>query len=66
MAGSRRKRGLWNLFEYDYKSGVVKLRAEYCPRCRSIMAFHREPIARWYCGRCHYTEYVRVRRRASA
>ncbi len=65
MASSskRKGKGLWHLFEYDYRSGAIKLKAEYCPRCRSIMAFHKEPIPRWYCGKCHYTEYVRTRKR---
>ncbi|MCS7093610.1 MAG: 30S ribosomal protein S27ae [Candidatus Aenigmarchaeota archaeon] len=26
-----------------------------CPRCSSIMANHR---TRWYCGKCHYTEFL--------
>ena len=26
-----------------------------CPRCGSIMAKHKD---RWYCGKCHYTEFI--------
>ncbi|MEM0333237.1 MAG: 30S ribosomal protein S27ae [Candidatus Aenigmatarchaeota archaeon] len=28
-----------------------------CPRCTSIMAKHEN---RWDCGKCHYTEFLKV------
>jgi len=46
------------LYEFDYKTGKIKLKNKKCPRCGSIMAFHKEPVSRWYCGACGYTEFL--------
>ncbi len=35
--------------------GVFKFNRRYCPRCGSVMAFHKEPTPRWHCGKCNYT-----------
>lgn len=51
------KRGAWNL--YKIEGGTIKLTNKKCPRCAKVMAFHKEPQARWYCGGCQYTEYVK-------
>jgi small subunit ribosomal protein S27Ae len=51
------KRGAWNL--YKMEGGTAKLSNKKCPRCGKVMAFHKEPQARWSCGGCQYTEYVK-------
>lgn len=51
------KRGTWNL--YKIEGGTIKLTNKKCPRCGKVMAFHKEPQARWACGGCQYTEYVK-------
>lgn len=47
------------LYEVDYERGFIRLKNKKCPRCGSIMARHRRPVARWHCGRCSYTEFTR-------
>ncbi len=47
------------LYEYDYSKGVINRRNKKCPKCDSFMAFHKQPVPRWHCGRCGYVEYVR-------
>jgi len=46
------------LYEYDYDSMTIKLRNKKCPRCGSIMGFHKKPRKRWHCGNCGYTEFL--------
>ncbi len=46
------------VYEYDYKTGTIKLKNKKCPRCGSIMAHHKYPVERWHCGKCGYTEFV--------
>lgn len=61
MSSSKKpSRGLWILYEPDYKTGRLKFKGNHCPRCKSIMAFHEHPVPRWYCGKCYYTEYVKT------
>jgi len=55
----KRPKQLWRLYEYDYEKGTIKLKNKRCPRCGAIMAFHKQPVPRWMCGGCAYTEYVR-------
>jgi small subunit ribosomal protein S27Ae len=43
---------------YDIKDGKISRKLRKCPRCGSFMALHQQPIARWSCGACSYTEYV--------
>lgn len=33
------------------------LKNKRCPKCNSIMAKH---VNRWYCGKCHYTEFIKA------
>ncbi len=47
------------LYEYDYSKGVIRLKNRRCPRCGSIMAFHKSSVPRWHCGKCSYTEFIR-------
>lgn len=47
------------LYEYDYKTGTIRLKNKKCPRCGSIMAHHKKPVPRWHCGKCGYTEFIR-------
>ncbi|MEB3851766.1 MAG: 30S ribosomal protein S27ae [Desulfurococcales archaeon] len=46
------------VYEYDYKTGTIRLKNKKCPRCGSIMAHHLKPVERWHCGHCGYTEFV--------
>ncbi|MEM0023789.1 MAG: 30S ribosomal protein S27ae [Thermofilaceae archaeon] len=45
-------------YEYDYKTGTIKLKSRKCPRCGSILAHHLAPVERWHCGKCGYTDFV--------
>lgn len=45
-------------YEFDYKTRTIKLKNKKCPRCGGIMGFHKEPVERWYCGACGYTEFI--------
>jgi len=57
-----KSKGLWQAYNYDYKSGKVSLKNKKCPRCDKIMAQHQNP-QRWSCGGCGYTEYIRQKAR---
>ncbi len=46
------------LYEYDYEKGTIRLKNKKCPRCGSIMAYHKYPVERWHCGKCGYTEFI--------
>ncbi len=46
------------LYEYDYKTGKIRLKNRTCPKCGRVMAFHKKPVPRWHCGYCGYVEYV--------
>jgi len=46
------------VYEYDYKTGTIRLKNKKCPRCGSIMAHHKYPVERWHCGKCGYTEFI--------
>ena len=48
------------LYEYDYRTGRIRLKNKVCPKCGRVMAFHRKPKPRWQCGYCGYVEYVEV------
>lgn len=50
------------LYEYDYSTGTIKLKNKKCPRCGSIMAYHKKPVPRWHCGACGYTEFLETRK----
>ena len=39
---------------YEIKDGKVIRKRKICPKCGSFMAEHKD---RWYCGKCHYTEF---------
>ncbi len=52
------KRFRSSLYEYDYSKGAIKLKNKLCPRCGSVMAFHRVGKPRWHCGKCNYTIFV--------
>ncbi|RLG87468.1 MAG: 30S ribosomal protein S27ae [Thermoprotei archaeon] len=54
-----KKRFRSELYEYDYKRGYIRLKNKLCPRCGSVMAFHRYPVPRWHCGKCGYTEFIK-------
>ncbi len=47
------------LYEVDPAKGVIRLKNRVCPRCGRVMAYHKQPIPRWHCGYCSYTEIVR-------
>jgi small subunit ribosomal protein S27Ae len=46
------------LYEFDASKGQIKLRNKKCPRCGNFMARHKNPVDRWTCGSCSYTDYV--------
>jgi len=43
---------------YEIKEDTLIRKNKKCPRCGAFMAHHREPIERWACGACSYTEYI--------
>ncbi|NPA23108.1 MAG: 30S ribosomal protein S27ae [Crenarchaeota archaeon] len=42
-------------YEVDYNTGTIKFLRRFCPRCGSVMAYHKTPVPRWHCGKCSYT-----------
>ncbi|MEM1569594.1 MAG: 30S ribosomal protein S27ae [Candidatus Bathyarchaeia archaeon] len=50
---------LWKLYEVDYKNMRITFKGRKCPRCGKFMAHHLNPMSRWSCGGCGYTEYER-------
>lgn len=62
VLSSKEKKGLktyiHKLYIIDPSTGRVKLKNKKCPRCGSIMAHHLQPVERWHCGKCSYTEFV--------
>lgn len=42
---------------YEITGAVAKLKNRKCPRCGSVMAFHKTG-QRWVCGSCSFTDYV--------
>ncbi|MFP3219829.1 MAG: 30S ribosomal protein S27ae [Candidatus Marsarchaeota archaeon] len=47
------------LYDYSYETGKITLKNRKCPRCGSVMAKHTVGGARWSCGKCGYTEYIK-------
>lgn len=47
------------LYEIDNQKGTAKLKNRKCPRCGSIMAFHKAPVERWTCGSCSFTDFIK-------
>ena len=42
--------------KYKIEGNIAKPTAKFCPRCgRGV--FLAESKNRWFCGRCHYTEF---------
>ena len=54
-----RKSRLSSLYEVDAQKGTAKLKNLKCPRCGNIMAFHKNPVERWACGSCSFTDFVK-------
>jgi small subunit ribosomal protein S27Ae len=50
---------LSKVYELDSEKGTLKFRNRKCPRCGSIMAYHKNPVQRYTCGSCSYTDYVK-------
>jgi small subunit ribosomal protein S27Ae len=46
------------LYEVDAAKGQIKLKNKKCPRCGNFMAHHQNPVERWTCGSCSFTDYV--------
>jgi small subunit ribosomal protein S27Ae len=53
------KSRLGDLYEVDSQKGTAKLKNRKCPRCGSIMAFHKAPVERWTCGSCSFTDFIK-------
>ena len=43
---------------YEVIGGKLVRKLKKCPRCGVFMAFHKNPVPRWMCGKCSYTEFV--------
>jgi len=52
----------YKLYEFDYTTGRIVLKNKKCPRCGSVMALHKTPVARWHCGKCNYVEFLTQKR----
>jgi small subunit ribosomal protein S27Ae len=50
------------LYEIDAAKSTIKLKNQKCPRCGSIMAFHKSPVERWTCGSCSFTDFVKSKK----
>ncbi|MFB6470317.1 MAG: 30S ribosomal protein S27ae [Vulcanisaeta sp. AZ3] len=50
-------------YEVNYEEGTIKFLRRICPRCGSVMAYHKVPTPRWACGKCGYTIFEQVRGR---
>lgn len=50
---------LSNVYELDSEKGTLKFLNRKCPRCGSIMAYHKNPVKRYTCGSCSYTDYIK-------
>lgn len=59
-AKKKKEIGAWQRYESDYNTGKITLKNRQCPRCNAVMAYHGKPVARWTCGTCAYTEYVKT------
>lgn len=46
------------LYDLDPAKGQTKLKNKKCPRCGNFMAHHMNPVERWTCGSCSFTDYV--------
>jgi small subunit ribosomal protein S27Ae len=46
------------LYDLDAAKGQIKLKNKKCPRCGNFMAHHKNPVDRWTCGSCSFTDYV--------
>ncbi len=49
---------LSRVYEIDSK-GTLKFRNRKCPRCGNIMGYHKNPVKRFTCGSCSYTDFVK-------
>jgi len=56
---SKAGRNLGDLYEIDNQKGTAKLKNRKCPRCGSIMAFHKVTVERWTCGSCSFTDFIK-------
>ena len=54
------KARLASLYDVDQQKGTIKLRNRKCPRCGNIMAYHKNPLERWTCGSCSFTDFVKA------
>ncbi|HUK28100.1 MAG TPA: 30S ribosomal protein S27ae [Candidatus Acidoferrales bacterium] len=48
------------LYDLDQQKGTIKLKNRKCPRCGNIMAYHKNPVERWTCGSCSFTDFVKA------
>jgi small subunit ribosomal protein S27Ae len=52
---------LSSIYVLDQEKGTIKLKNRKCPRCGNIMAYHTKPVARWTCGSCSFTDFVKTK-----
>jgi len=48
---------------YELTQGGLRRKLKKCPRCGAFMALHKQPVERWTCGACSYTEYIQAETR---
>ncbi|MEM0366474.1 MAG: 30S ribosomal protein S27ae [Acidilobaceae archaeon] len=58
MAKKELKTYIHKVYIIDVEKGSIRLKNKKCPRCGSIMAHHMQPVERWHCGKCSYTEFI--------
>ncbi|MEM1610123.1 MAG: 30S ribosomal protein S27ae [Sulfolobales archaeon] len=59
MSKEKGKRFRSSLYTIDPSKGTIKPKNKQCPRCGSMMGYYKPGGERWYCGKCHYTEFIR-------
>lgn len=50
---------LSKVYEIDSAKWTLKFCNRKCPRCGNIMAYHKNPVKRYTCGSCSYTDFVK-------
>jgi len=53
----KEKAGIWEFYEVNSEKKELKPKRKRCPRCGSFMGFYEGDKNRYYCGKCHYTEF---------
>jgi len=57
QAPAKKKKARSRAELYELSASSARLKNRKCPRCGSIMASHSQPVQRWVCGSCSFTDY---------